>query len=952
MPLYDVQPIIISSLSDRGLASGYPEGFKVITTGVGFQIESTVLGGEWTSTGSSDSIDDRPSAALFGKGTWQVGGVAYLSDGVDYVNSISSNTIVVELVTDLASIPSNYTTAIVKDSIRGDIFNWSATGIANGGTVFAGVTGFWVRQNVDNIKVKWFDLTSTSFLSIINNVNASGGGVIELSKGEFNLNGLDLAGLTNITIKGAGRKQTKLILLTGNLLLKSPTNVEFLDLSIQGTVDDTATYQSIYVSNFNDIRFKNCSFSGFGGLTHNKNGSVDMFLLAGDVASANIAAGSSTNALVENCEFDGNGRFTNFGIRVYTEFDVAENATLQDVLITDSHFSGYNWNAVEIAGPQTSSVNVTECTADICGLTPFDIDKAAYNCSISNIIINRMLGNIDPLVNPNTALTVVQIQGVQSTGYYAHGNTVHHVTANLLKADLDTYAGKGCAAVGVAYCKNSVISDIIVNIDGVPAKPVSSLFAFAMVRAYTISGVVVKDIMTTNATVGIVGSSEDIDVGTEFNRFENLKNIGMMTGELINYSTATGVVSRNVYKNIVMETSGLDQMYPSNNCLVSLTSTSDSPTIFISKNCDLTSTTAGINGYSCNTKIASFDNVNVNIPDQANWFKAGSNVLTAYFGTNKFAGSSVDVGVVFAHLPVACVIYSNEAIETNGSFGTLAGSAVWSAASLPTTQTSYPIDTKIGKINNTSGSNLGWVYTTSGFKPYGIINSAFTAFCSAIPVGISPSSSFADNGVVTLGTALAYAYPGIYLYYPVNSIFAGSVAGLYWTVMSTTTAGVVYNNTYTTGSPSIPSSPTPFVCTGSGAYTQSITEVTGYNFTLTGNTVGVNGRIETFVDQHNNVSAGSKTSYVRHGGTLFHAFAGTASLGVSPNKTVTINRGVANSQKTTRTNTQSEVGSTYSATIYSAANTAVNASFNVNMKLDVATDWLVIEGASVDIYPN
>lgn len=85
MPLYDVRPKIITSLSDRGLATGYPEGFKVITTGIGYSIESTVLGGEWTSTGSSDSIADRPSAALFGKGTWLVAGkFMFVSDGSSF----------------------------------------------------------------------------------------------------------------------------------------------------------------------------------------------------------------------------------------------------------------------------------------------------------------------------------------------------------------------------------------------------------------------------------------------------------------------------------------------------------------------------------------------------------------------------------------------------------------------------------------------------------------------------------------------------------------------------------------------------------------------------------------------------------------------------------------------------------------------------------------------------
>jgi hypothetical protein len=62
----------------------------------------------------------------------------------------------VSTVADLASVPSSYTTAIVKDLDRGGTFIWSSTGTANGGTVFAGATGFWTRQYSGAVNVKWF----------------------------------------------------------------------------------------------------------------------------------------------------------------------------------------------------------------------------------------------------------------------------------------------------------------------------------------------------------------------------------------------------------------------------------------------------------------------------------------------------------------------------------------------------------------------------------------------------------------------------------------------------------------------------------------------------------------------------------------------------------------------------------------------------------------------------
>ena len=48
--------------------------------------------------------------------------------------------------------------AIVSDLSRGGTFEWSETGTANGGTVFAGATGYWNRQYSDKstLSLDWF----------------------------------------------------------------------------------------------------------------------------------------------------------------------------------------------------------------------------------------------------------------------------------------------------------------------------------------------------------------------------------------------------------------------------------------------------------------------------------------------------------------------------------------------------------------------------------------------------------------------------------------------------------------------------------------------------------------------------------------------------------------------------------------------------------------------------
>lgn len=92
----------------------------------------------------------------------------------------------------------------------------------------------------------------------------------------------------------------------------------------------------------------------------------------------------------------------------------------------------------------------------------------------------------------------------------------------------------------------------------------------------------------------------------------------------------------------------------------------------------------------------------------------------------------------------------------------------------------------------------------------------------AVPILLPSSGSFGNNGALTGIAALDVILVNGYLYFPAGAIFAGSLAGLYYFAGSSTTAGTVYNNVYSgLGQPTIPATPTPFVCTGPGAYTQS-----------------------------------------------------------------------------------------------------------------------------------
>jgi hypothetical protein len=80
----------------------------------------------------------------------------------------------VSTVEALASVPSSYTTAIVKDLNRGGTFIWSSTGTANGLTVFTGATGYWTKQEQKNVLQETSYATKTESASIAGTTHSAG----------------------------------------------------------------------------------------------------------------------------------------------------------------------------------------------------------------------------------------------------------------------------------------------------------------------------------------------------------------------------------------------------------------------------------------------------------------------------------------------------------------------------------------------------------------------------------------------------------------------------------------------------------------------------------------------------------------------------------------------------------------------------------------------------------
>ena len=140
---------------------------------------------------------------------------------------------------------------------------------------------------------------------------------------------------------------------------------------------------------------------------------------------------------------------------------------------------------------------------------------------------------------------------------------------------------------------------------------------------------------------------------------------------------------------------------------------------------------------------------------------------------------------------------------------------------------------------------------------------------SGIPFVIPPGDGAAvglqftgSAGAFTLSAAILTnlwnALKGCWMYMPAS--FGGSAypAGWYWAVFSSDTAGILYTDTYTSGTPKRPASPTAFPSNLTGWLTTTTSEITGpTGFVLPGGSMGKNG----ILTNHYRVSGNSAASH-------------------------------------------------------------------------------------------
>lgn len=612
----------------------------------------------------------------------------------------------------------------------------SLVGYANGGAAVSVQDGLDVLYyGVANVRSKRFaggakgdGVASDSAAIRAASASLPAGGVIFFPPGHYVMDGNDeFTSLPNQTWEGVGFA-SKITIKTGDLIFKSPAGLKLSRLHFAGS-SLNSVQQSVCISNFAGATVSECKFSGFGGGTFNKAGSTCLYLIATDTTTAQFASGNSSGGVVSRCLFEGNGRLTNFALRIYSDFVNVGTSTNTGAIVSNCTFNEFNWNALELAGPGVSGAVVSNCVANLCGLCPFDIDKGAHDNKMTNLTINRLLGNIDPVANPNTRAAGVAISGSLDTGPYAYNNVVDGVVINLRASDLALYQGRGTTAVNVAYVKDSTVRNVRMRCDAVPTRQSSAAFALAAVCFETCSGVTIEGVQTVNASNGIIEvGTFNSQVGADPVRIQGITNTGTMKGEAIYAPNSTYGTNRYLFADISMSTDMTDPQSAARNACVVLENPSvgnGNLGVYILHKLRIYCSSATAYGIYAGAYRMAIDDVSIGLASQGRFFAPASPMLKLFastLGSSAFGNDALDVSQAFANLSASCSV---NIVACGDSFPLIPGvgdGRLYTSA-IPTNPPNalWVRPATLDYISPVSGGYMGLVMTPAGWKQHGAI---------------------------------------------------------------------------------------------------------------------------------------------------------------------------------------------------------------------------------------
>ena len=205
------------------------------------------------------------------------------------------------------------------------------------------------------------------------------------------------------------------------------------------------------------------------------------------------------------------------------------------------------------------------------------------------------------------------------------------------------------------------------------------------------------------------------------------------------------------------------------------------------------------------------------------------------------------------------------------------------------------------------------------------------------------AGAFTLTGAAIL-TNLWNLLKGCWCYLPAN--FGGKTypARWYWAVFSSDTAGILYNNVYSSGVPARPSELTPFADNLAGWLTQTTSEVTGpTGFVLPGGSMGPSGNIKIHARGSGNITSTKSFRHYLGSTVIFYTVPTT-----SPSYeflVVTANQGSESLQSNARVSAVTGVGqnaSVCAAAEASSINTSADQPYSVSLQISTTSGCAVL----------
>lgn len=204
-----------------------------------------------------------------------------------------------------------------------------------------------------------------------------------------------------------------------------------------------------------------------------------------------------------------------------------------------------------------------------------------------------------------------------------------------------------------------------------------------------------------------------------------------------------------------------------------------------------------------------------------------------------------------------------------------------------------------------------------------------------------------NNGAISTLPVLPTTYAGAWMYMPANAITGSNAAGWYWFVGSSTTAGTLFNNTYTSGDPRVPTVLVPFVSTGPGLGTQTTAaNISSFNFSIPGGSMGPNGVVKWYQLLNFSNSANNKTYVKRVAGSSYATVARTTSVSDSSTDRLW-NLGVQSQQMVRQLAESVQASSSYP--VFLALDATANIVLSLDLQLAASSDFISLATSTIEV---